>query len=425
MPPDAQAKHISKAPAFLVILIAAIALCPCSAHSQGTVKRLSKQDVLELLTGDVPSERVAAIARERGITFEMTAGAERDLRAAGGSDELIRVLQGLAPRAPSAPSRTPRTSPAAVSPPVLMIQSSPGESQVYVDDEPMGSTGRAGRLKLTRLSPGEHHVRISLSGYQDHEETVALMGGQTATVTARLQAAAPPPTYNPPQRPAQVETPTVSSGQAGYLGVEPMGQQPAGARGVVISGAAPGSPAEQAGIRTYDTIVAVGGRPVKTTQELMSMLAGHQAGEIVAVTWYNGSTNVTQRIRLAARPTQPQPEAATPPYPPSLMNMPHTGFVSFPVEHDHGQSGSNFCVGVMSIGNGVIYYKSTNGPHTFEIPLNTVKEARRNAVYLSAVSAFHIRLNKGTNYNFVAINQYGQYQPPDAILTAIEQATGK
>ena len=425
MPPDGQAKHFSKALAFLVILVTTLAICPSSANSQKPGKSLSKQDVLDLLTGDVPGERVAAIAQERGISFEMTAAAEKEIRAAGGSDELIRVLRGLAPRAPSAPSRSPRTSPAAVSPPVLMIQSSPGESQVYVDDEPMGSTGQAGRLKLTRLSPGEHHVRISLSGYQDHEETVALTGGHTATVAARLQATAPPPTYNPPQRPAEVETPTVSSGQAGYLGVEPMAQQPAGARGVVISGAAPGSPAEQAGIKTYDTILAVGGRPVKTPQELMSMLGGHQAGEIVPVTWYNGSTNVTQRIRLAARPTQPQPEAATPSYPPSLTNMPHTGFVSFPVAHDHGQSGSNYCVGVMSIGNGVIYFKSTNGPHTFEIPLNTVKEAHRNAVYLSALGAFHIRLNKGTNYNFVVINQYGQYQPPDAILTAIEQAMGK
>jgi hypothetical protein len=411
--------------AFLVIMIAALALWPCSADSQGTVKRLSKQDVLDLLTGDVPSERVAEIAKEKGISFEMTAAAEKDIRGAGGSDELVGVLRGLAPRTPSAPSHTPRTSPAAVSPPVLMIQSSPGDSQVYVDDEPVGSTSQAGRLKLTRLSPGEHHVRISLSGYQDHEETVSLTGGRTATVTARLQAAAPPPPYNPPQRPAEVETPTVSTGPAGYLGVEPMEQQPAGALGVVISGAAPGSPADQAGLKTYDTILAVGGRPVRTTQDLMSMLAGHQAGEVVAVTWYNGSTNVTQRIRLAARPTQLQPEAATQSYPPSLTNMPHTGFVSFRVAHDHGQNGRDYCVGVMSIGNGVIYYKSTNGPHTFEIPLGAVREARRNAVYLSALGGFHIRLVKGTNYNFVALNQSGQHQPPDAILTAIDKAMGQ
>jgi hypothetical protein len=425
MPRDAQGKLIHKVLAILVILIGVMALCPRSAHSQGTAKRLSKQDVLDLLTGDVPSERVAAIAKEKGISFEMTGTVERDIRAAGGSDDLIRALRGLAPRAPSAPAQTPRTSPTAVAPPVLMIRSNPGESQVYIDDEPMGSTSQAGRLKLTRLSPGEHQVRISLSGYQDHEETVELAGGQTATVTARLQAVAPPPTYSPPQHPTEPETPPVSSGQAGYLGVEPMAQQPAGARGVVISGAAPGSPADQAGIKTYDTILAVDGRPVRTTQELVSMLTSHQAGDVVPVTWYNGSTNVTRRIRLAAQTSQPPAETATPSYPPSLTNMPQTGFVSFPVAHDHGQGGSNYCVGVMSIGNGMIYYRSTNGLHNFEIPLNTVREARRNAVYLSALGAFHIRLSKGANYNFVALNQYGQYQPPDAILTAIDKAMGK
>jgi hypothetical protein len=422
MLPDTRARLIRKVLAILVMLIAVMALCPRSAHSQGA-KRLSKQDVLDLLTGDVPSERVAAIVKKEGISFAMTAAAEKEVREAGGSDELIRVLRGLAPRAPSAPAHTPRTSPAAVAPPVLMIHSSPGESQVYIDDEPVGSTSREGRLKLTRLSPGEHQVRVSLSGYQDHEETVSLAGGQTATVTAKLQTTAPPPTYHPPQHPAEPETPRVSSVQPGYLGVEPMAQQPAGARGVVISGAAPGSPADHAGIKTYDTILAVDGRPVRTTQELTSALASHQAGEAVALTWYNGSTNLTRNIQLATRPSQPPPEASS--YPPSLTNMPHTGFVSFPVAHDHGQGGSNYCVGVMSIGNGVIYYKSTNGPHTFEMPLNTVKEAHKNAFYLSALGAFHIRLNKGTNYNFVALNQYGQYQPPDAILAAIDKAMGK
>jgi hypothetical protein len=105
--------------------------------------------------------------------------------------------------------------------------------------------------------------------------------------------------------------------------------------------------------------------------------------------------------------------------------MPHTGFVSFTVAHDHGKSGQDYCVGVMSIGNGLIHYKSTNGVHTFEIPLDAVREARKNAVYLMAIGAFHIRLKKGTNYNFVVLNQQGQYQPPDPILTAIDNAMGR
>jgi hypothetical protein len=422
---DARGKHTRKVLALLVIALAAVALSPFSAYPQNTGKKLSKQDIIDLLTGDVTSERVADIAKEKGISFDMTAAAEKDIRAADGSDNLIRMLRGLAPRAPVAPSRPPRTSPAAGSPAVLVIQSSPGEGQVYVDDEPVGSTSREGRLKLTRFSPGNHQVRVSLSGYQDYEKTVSLTEGETAMLAATLQPVAPPLADNPPQRPPAVETPIVSSGEAGALGVEVMTQQPAGTRGVVISGAAPGSPAEQAGIKTYDTILAVGGRPVRTPQELKSAVTSHRAGEAVAVTWYNGSTNVTRQIRLAAAPAGPGMEEATPPNSPQLLKTPQAGFVSFSVAHDHGSGGNDYCTGVMSIGNGMIYYKSTNERHVFEIPLNSVKEARRNAVYLSALGAFHIRLAKGTNYNFVAVNQNGQYQPPDPILNAIEQASGK
>jgi len=285
-------------------------------------------------------------------------------------------------------------------------------------------------LKLTRLGAGDHQVRITLNGYLDFEKTVKLAEGETTTVAATLQPPPQPPVSNPTQQPPAVGNPPAASGQAGFLGVQPMTQQPEGARGVVISGAAPGGPAEQAGMKTYDTILAVGGQAVRTPQELISAISSHQAGEVVPVTWYNGSTNVTQQIRLAARPASPAeaPAPQMPTYTPTPTpnpKQPQRGLVSFAVAHDHGQSGQNYCVGVMTIGNGAIVYRAANGMHNFEFPISTVREAKRNAVYLMAMGAFHIKLAKGTNYNFVALNQYGQYQPPDTILTAIDRAMGK
>jgi hypothetical protein len=311
-----------------------------------------------------------------------------------------------------------------------MIESNPGQSQVYVDDEPVGSTSQQGRLKMTRLAAGDHRVRISLGGYEDHEESVTLAAGQVTTVTATLQRPAAAPVNPPVQPPQAEEPPAVNTAQAGYLGVQAMPQQPAGARGVVISGTMPGGPADQAGIKTYNVILAVNGQQVTTPQELKGALATHQAGEVVQITWNNGSTDITRQIRLAVAPAAGQ-ATAQPVTPPTLSNMPHNGFVSFDVGHDHGpngQGGNNYCVGVMSIGNGVIFYKGTkgtNGVHNYEIPLNSVREARRNNVYLVNIGAFHIKLNKGTNYNFVAINPQGQYQPPDPVLTAIENAMGR
>ena len=69
----------------------------------------------------------------------------------------------------------------------------------------------------------------------------------------------------------------------------------------------PGGPADQAGLKTYDTILGVNGQQVTTPQELRQALASHQAGEEVQITWYNGSTNVTRQIRLGVAPAQASP----------------------------------------------------------------------------------------------------------------------
>ena len=341
-------KCITKTFALLLALSAAIVLIPSLGNAQKPTKKLAKQDVIDLLTGDVPSADVAKVAREAGISFQVTASVEKEIRDAGGTDDLIRALRTLAPAAPAAPTGNPHNAPATSSP-VLVIESSPGQSQVYVDDEPVGSTSQQGRLKLTRFAAGDHRVRISLGGYRDHEETVTLAAGETTTVAATLQRPEAAPVSAPPLSPQTEETPTVNPGQAGYLGVQAMQQQPAGSRGVVIAGTQPGGPADQAGLKAYDTILTVNGQQVTTGQALRTALASHQAGEAVQITWYNGSTNVTRQIRLAAAPAQAQ-VPAQPDTPPTLTNMPHNGFVTFTVAHDHGQSGKDYCVGVMSIG---------------------------------------------------------------------------
>jgi len=82
----------------------------------------------------------------------------------------------------------------------------------------------------------------------------------------------------------------------------------------------------------------------------------------------------------------------------------------------------------MTIGNRMIYYqgtKGTNGVHNFEIPLNSIKDVRRNNVYLVALGAFHIHTKKGTNFNFVALDQQAKPTAPDAVLTAIDTALGQ
>ena len=411
--------------ALVLILFAAVVFLPLFGRAQSP-RKLTKQDVIDLLTGDVPSDEVAREAQKSGITFQLTAAVAKEIRDAGGTDALVRTLRTLSPNAPAVPSKPPRPPPAA-SPPTLLIESTPGQSQVYVDDEPVGTTSQLGRLKLSKLAAGDHRVRVSLGGYEDHEEAVTLTDGHVTTVAAVLQRPeAPPPVVAPPVvTPPPDQPPIPTAAQAGYLGVLPAQQQPDGARGVVISGTQPGGPAALAGLKAYDTILAVNGQPVTNPRQLRATLASHQVGEVVRITWYNGTSNVTRQIQLSAPPGQAAVQPGSPPPPP---NIPQLGGMTFAVAHDHGQSGKEYCTGIMTVSNGVVYYKGikgTNGVHNFEINLNSIKEARRNAVYLVAIGAFHIHTKRGTNYNFVVINAQGQFQPPDQILDAIENAKGK
>jgi hypothetical protein len=192
----------------------------------------------------------------------------------------------------------------------------------------------------------------------------------------------------------------------------------------------PGSPAERAGLRSACAILSVAGQRVTSPQELEKVLNRHRAGEIVEITYQDGSQVRASRAQLARGntplPTRREgriPEKVTTP---EAAPAAGAAVARFMVEHDHGASGTNFCIGWMTIGNGMIQFVSqTASPHSFEVPVSAVKEVERNPVYLAAIGAFHIRLKNGANYDFCAVNFLGQAQPPDAVLAAIDQAMGK
>jgi len=285
-----------------------LGFCLPGMKAQKSSKPLTKEAVLELLTGDVPPERVAAIVRERGVSFELTRAVEEQIRQAGGNDELLKVVREVAPKPSASPAgkAKPATTPQPAGPPVLLIKATPGGARVYLDDEPAGTTSPEGRLKITTLSPGAHRVRLARRDFQDHEETVQLTSGEITRITTNLVAAATTPVQTPAQPGATVTNPAAAvTGAPAYLGVRPAGQQPAGSRGVVISDASPGGPAGRAGMKPNDTIISIGGRGIRTPQDLQAAMASHKAGEKVEVTWSSGSSVVTKSIQLSARPAGP------------------------------------------------------------------------------------------------------------------------
>jgi hypothetical protein len=383
--------------------------------AQESHKPLSEEEVIDLLTNDVAPPRVAQLARQFGITFQVTVAAEQHLREAGADDNLVSTLRSLAPK-PSAPPPS-QPPPTTHSPPVLLILSTPGDAQVYIDDEPIGTTSPEGRLRMSKLGAGEHRVRVSHAGYKDFEQTAKLVSG-LLTVTAELQQAAaaapsaPPPASQPPsEAPSANSTPGAPAGVMGML----LRTAAAGGQAGEVLALAPGGPAERAGIRPGYVVQSIAGHTIVAPDDINRAIAGRPPGAVVPVTYTNGSTRDTVQVTLAN--------------PSIFQTVPH-----FLVRHDHGPPAPNYCEGWMWIFDGMISYAGQRGvnasgsngiKHNLEFPMSEIREVRRNAFYLAAIGAFHIRMKKGGVANFVVVTPQGKFQRPNEILAAVERAMSK
>ena len=156
------------------------------ASSQEPPKGLSEEQVVKLLKED-PAPRVEYLVNKYGIAFFFTSDAEKKLRDAGATPDLLQLIRRLAPEKP-AEVKPPPPPPH----PTLVIHAKPGEAEVYVDDERRGQTGADGTLKFGDLASGSHKVRISMAGYHSYEVSVDLDAGETNTVVAELQPIPPP-----------------------------------------------------------------------------------------------------------------------------------------------------------------------------------------------------------------------------------------
>ena len=100
----------------------------------------------------------------------------------------------------------------------------------------------------------------------------------------------------------------------GYIGVSPRDVDPdlqwslglTTNDGALVQDVTPGSPGARAGIRAYDLIVAVDGKPVSSNDQLIEMIAARQPGTVASLQILRENHPINIPVKLAERPQRDQ-----------------------------------------------------------------------------------------------------------------------
>lgn len=99
----------------------------------------------------------------------------RDVVVEPGQAQKVRVAMPLIPGA-----RPPAITAE------LKLTVDPGRAAVFVDDNYAGHASEFGGHHSLLISPGKHHIRVALAGYQTFETEVSLLTGQKSEVKTEL-----------------------------------------------------------------------------------------------------------------------------------------------------------------------------------------------------------------------------------------------
>jgi formylglycine-generating enzyme required for sulfatase activity len=112
----------------LVALV--LGLCAVNVWAQAARQPYSKEAIVGMLKGEMSPKRVAVLARQRGIDFQITPEVERELRRAGATAELLATLREIAPKPPTLQNQIAHRG---VSPPAsATVRENPKDGLKYV-----------------------------------------------------------------------------------------------------------------------------------------------------------------------------------------------------------------------------------------------------------------------------------------------------
>lgn len=138
-------------------------------------KPLTREQVLQLVVGGVPSERASMLVKQRGIDFVPDQDYLETLRVAGAEEVLLAALRTAGEAATAE----------------LEIETSPN-AEVFLDGQLAGRASADGRFAV-KSKPGIHALKVSLAGNKDFQQNVTLIAGQVNKVAATLAELGPMP----------------------------------------------------------------------------------------------------------------------------------------------------------------------------------------------------------------------------------------
>lgn len=212
-----------------------------------------------------------------------------------------------------------------------------GQTAAFALFSGVNPKGVSSFLKITGLATGRRVYALISSAPQNEFGAVkgALEAIERSFSVGESPAAAGPPGLRPGTSPgagggAGIAPPTparavlgtalrdITAGDTQALGLRE-------ARGALVEGLMPNSPAEKAGLQRNDVVVAANRRPIGQASELVQIIAGHRPGDVVELVVLRAGRSQTYRIALAAPPGGPErrppvtepiaPPTSAPPFP--------------------------------------------------------------------------------------------------------------
>ena len=176
--------------------------------------------------------------------------------------------------------------------------------------------------------------------------------------------------------------------------------------------APPTSPVTNASAQTREPAAAVPAAPQATSPDSSKIAAN--------------TAPVTPSAPVASNPSTTYPGSA--PMAAQNFNAVNPNLPRFAVGH-YGASVQDYCMGWMFIDGGFVHYQAIAGTHTyhtFNFPLNRIREIKRNALVFSMNQAFHVKMDDGEVFNFSQLDPNSlRFQNPDALISAVRTAAGR